>query len=521
MKRNIILSLLLIASIAYANSHIFNINKELAELEKSLSERPFIEAQKRAKIDSLQRVSAISQSPYNIYKKLYEEYRSYNYDTALFYTRMMELEANPSQLPEVQLCRAFVYLSGGLFKEASDLLVNWECEDSALLLDYSKTIARLYWDLADNTSDEFSSTYNEEGLRFNKIIQSYLSPRDTAMYWYCLGVGDLRQGHYMRSIERCIQSLSASQPSIHYEAVTASTLAYLYRLTGDNESALHYYIKSAICDIRSSTYETVAMRNIAELLFAQGETELADRYIRIALHDAQFYHARHRQVSIAQSLPIIEEQLFGQLQRQQLIAWILLAMVTALLAGGVVVLFSLFRKNKAFRDAQLTIDSMNQSLLAANKLKDELLGTLLASRSQYINAVLQYQQDVKQYAVNRDWRALMTIPKTADARIQRVVLDRQIDTIFLHIYPTFIEDFNRLLRPDEQLTLKKDELLNAQLRIFALVRLGITHNEVIAEILGYSINTIYTYKTRVIASSNLSSPEAFYAALMQIPSFSH
>ena len=113
----------------------------------------------------------------------------------------------------------------------------------------------------------------------------------------------------------------------------------------------------------------------------------------------------------------------------------------------------------------------------------------------------------------------MSIPKRADARLQRTQLDRQLDTMLLNLYPTFVEDINALLRSAEPIVLKKDELLNAQLRIFALIRLGITQNEVIAEILDYSINTVYSYKTRVIAQSDLS-PEAFYAALMQIPSFS-
>ena len=98
-------------------------------------------------------------------------------------------------------------------------------------------------------------------------------------------------------------------------------------------------------------------------------------------------------------------------------------------------------------------------------------------------------------------------------------LDRELDSMLLTLYPTFVRDFNALLRPGAQITLKKDELLNAQLRIFALIRLGIVHNEVIAEILDYSINTVYNYKTRVIAQSDLSADD-FYHALMQIPSFS-
>ena len=97
---------------------------------------------------------------------------------------------------------------------------------------------------------------------------------------------------------------------------------------------------------------------------------------------------------------------------------------------------------------------MNQSLLEANKLKEELLGTLLASRSQFIASVQQYQQDVRQNAANRKWSELMTVPKAADARQQRLVLDHQIDTIFLSLYPTFVKDMNAILRPKEQIILK-------------------------------------------------------------------
>jgi hypothetical protein len=245
---------------------------------------------------------------------------------------------------------------------------------------------------------------------------------------------------------------------------------------------------------------------------------LSDRYIRIAMQDALRYHARHRQVDVAQSLPIIEEKMLGRIRRQQFVTLSLLVVVVVLLLIGIVGIVVLVRQNKAIASAREAISHMNTSLTEANKLKEQLLGTLLSSRTKYINAVKQYQQDVKQYAANRQWSALLSVPKAADARLQRAVLDHQIDTIFLSICPTFVEDFNALMRPEEQFTLKKDELLNAQLRIFALIRLGVTHNEVIAEILDYSINTVYSYKTRVLAASKLKSEE-FYSALMQIPSF--
>jgi DNA-binding NarL/FixJ family response regulator len=112
----------------------------------------------------------------------------------------------------------------------------------------------------------------------------------------------------------------------------------------------------------------------------------------------------------------------------------------------------------------------------------------------------------------------MSIPKNADAKLQRQLINRRMDEMLLKIFPSFVSEFNQLLKEEERFLLKDNELLNTQLRIFALIRLGIVHNEVIAEILDYSINTVYTYKTRTINRSHLS-PDEFYRQLMKISSF--
>ncbi len=518
MKKTCLFCVLVLLCVGCSNSLNDNVNDDLQRLDDALASRPAVESLKRLRIDSLYRVAAVSDNPYAVYRNLYEEYSSYNYDTALLYIRFMEQEATPEQLDEVALCRSFVYISGGLFKDAADILGQWHSTDTALLPDYYFNNVRLLCDLADAVGGELGQQYNAEGLRMNRVLQDYVSPGDTMRYWYIRALTDLRSGNYQRSIERCLKALSATPPSVHYKAIVTSTLASTYRLTGDNERALHYYIEAAVCDILSSTYETVAMRNVAELLFEAGETQLADRYIHLAMYDARRYHARHREVSIAQSLPIIEERMLSRIRTQRLAAIVLLVVVAVLLVIGIIGIVIVRKQNTALHKAHQEIDRMNRSLGEANQLKEELLGTLIASQSQYINAVQGYQQDVRQYAANRQWSELQSIPKAADARQRRTLFDRQIDTILLRIYPTFVQDFNALLRPEDRLTLRKDELLNAQLRIFALIRLGVTHNEVIAEILDYSVNTVYNYKTRVIASSGMA-PEAFYDALMRIPSF--
>ena len=509
------LTQVLVGAYALTNSE----KRQLQELDAILSERPQIESLKRARIDSLYRTAITENEPYRIYKELYEEYKSYNYDTALIFVRFMEKEATQAQLSEVDLCRAFVFHSGGLFKEASDLLDRWSGTDSTLYDDYLAIYSRLMWDMADNAGGEIGEKYNRLGNQSAEILLKRTSARDTAQFHYLSAILDLREKNYTRSIERCEAALRATPPSLHHRAIYASTLAHLYRLSGDNHAALRWSVEAAICDIRSSTFETVAMRTIAELLFKEGETELANRYIHIAMHDAQQYNARYRQVSIAQSLPIIEEQWMEQLKQQQHFAWSLLGVVALLFCAGIVGIIVLARKNKAIHAARHTIHQMNEHLVEANKLKEELLGTLLVGHSQYLSTIAQYQQDVKENAVNRQWNRLLTIPKKADARLQRIAFGRQMDTLLLSLYPTFVHDFNNLLLPQNSITLKEGELLNTQLRIFALIRLGIGQNEIIADILDYSLNTIYNYKSRTMALSPLSA-DAFYRALMAIPSFS-
>jgi len=157
-------------------------------------------------------------------------------------------------------------------------------------------------------------------------------------------------------------------------------------------------------------------------------------------------------------------------------------------------------------------------LLVANTVKEELFRTLFSGGAKYLSDLEQYQQRFKENVANRRYQELMVIPKNVDAHIRRLYMNRQVDEMLVKIFPTFVDDFNALLREEERFVLKKDEILNTPMRIFALVRLGIHHNDVLADIVNCSVNTVYTYRTRTIGRSDLE-PDAFYEALMRIPSF--
>ena len=475
----------------------------LEQLEYTLSMRTEYDAIKRQRIDSFLMQSYLDEDPQIWYRNLYEEYKSYNYDTALIYADKLNDDVS----------RSFVYLSGGLFHEAYELLSSITTDSSD---NYLLTYARLLYDMCDYAgAAKVSGIYNEQANSYMLQLAQRYHPSDSAKYWYPLAVVDLHRHHFEQSIVRMREALADSRITLHERAIYASSLAYLYRVTGNPQGAFEHAVEAAICDIQSSTYETVALRMVAELLYEQGEIELANKYIHIAMDDASHYHARHRQVSISQLMPIIEHHYTERAHRQTVIAYILLAIVLVLLFLGIIGLILLLKRHRAVHAARQIIDDMNRNLTIANHVKEQLLGTLVAGHSQYLSEVERYQNRIKENVANRQLNELMTIPKNVDARLQRLVFNRRIDEMLLSIFPHFITDFNALLLPEFRVEVKQDELLTPALRIFALIRLGIVHNEIIAEILDYSVNTVYTYKTRTINQSPLS-PDAFYSALMRI-----
>lgn len=522
MKIRLLFTLVFAGSVLSLFPNNYSISSDILLLDKALDLRPEYEGIKRVRIDSLMQALYLSDDPYYIYKNIYEEYKSYNYDTALIYVRLMQEEARKKGdekfMVDACIAKAFVYLSGGLFKEAYDILAPMESVYTNLPNLYYMTYARLLWDMADYAGGEKTIEYNAQARLYVEQIINRCSPADSAQYWYPMAAIDLRTGNYVQSIARMQEVLKDTGCSDHDYAIYESSLAFLYYQIGDVDKALHHYIRAAIYDIQSCTNETVALRMVAEMLFQRGEVDLSEQYIRIAMNDAKRYHARHRQVSISQILPIIEQQQNANYQQQRRIAIMLLVVAIILLIMFCIAMIVTMHRNKTINAARTTIQTMNQNLIVANKLKESMLSTLLAGNSRYLASVEQYQQRVKEYATQRRYSDLMNVPKNVDAHLRRVNMNHQLDQTLLELYPNFVDAFNKLLRPEERFELKKNELMNTPMRIFALIRLGITHHDTIAEILNCSINTVYTYKTKTILRSDLSADE-FYEALMQISAF--
>jgi len=499
-----------------------------------LARQAYFDQQKEERIQQTKAKIAQNQNDapllYSLYNDLFKEYRSYIYDSAyVCVTKLLDVAHalnDRDKITSSNIKMGFCYLSSGMFKEAFDMLDAIRvdgCSDSTKI-EYYTCKARLYYDLADyNNSAEFRSRYNEKG---NQIIDSaiVLLPVNTSRYWATVGLRRMKSDNDRGAIDAFRKMIDLQDYSEHDLAIATSSSAYLYSLQGNMKEAKAYFIQAAIADIKSSTKETVALRNLAQIVYGERDVKHAVEYIRRALEDASFYNARHRQLEIGSILPIIEEERTNLIEKQKDRIGRVLILSFTLLILLIIAFFIIWMQLKRLNQAKQTIQNtnenlilLNNNLMEANKIKEEYIGYFFSQSSEFIDKLEALQKQVKRKIVARQYDDLNNINKNPDIQQEREALYIRFDRIFLKLFPDFVNDFNELLKPGEQIQLKKGELLNTDLRIYALMRLGIRDNEQIAQFLGYSVNTIYAYKTK-IKNKARNTNEEFKKGIMEIKS---
>ncbi len=489
---------------------------------------------------------------YEIHLNLYDAYKYYNYDSAFSYTQKLrkyaELRADPSLLADARNKQVFILLSGGLFKETFDSLnvLDMKGVTNNVKADFYALKARCYYDLADFVDDGYYTV--SYYAKANECMDSALTlyPSNTFEYAYYSGLRYLKKGKQDQALLQ-LQALMASHNLGHHEvALTTSMIGGIFAMKGDSIRARDYLVQAAIADIKSSTKETSALLSVANIRFKEGDIKNAALYIEKANSDAMFYKARLRKVQIGAILPLIKEQLINtvETQKQRLVIYLVLMLVLVLLLAGVALIVrqqviklkaarlslqesyakqqqindelqqanalkekyndQLQEINKQLTEANVVkeryneqMKEINRQLLEANRIKEEYLGYYFTVDSEFMSRMEKLVNNIERKLVDRKWDEIKTKLRSVDFKKEKEDLLHNFDRTFVKLFPDFVVQFNKLFNPEDRFILKKDQLLNTELRIFALIRMGITDNEKIAEILNYSINTIYSYKTKM------------------------
>lgn len=442
---------------------------------------------------------------YHIYGELYDEYVAYQFDKAK--SALDSQLSLADELGEVSLKydamikKAHLLTTAGYYHEADALFgqIDTTSLDGGQMVD---------WYMA---RQKFLSDYNEYVSSAGFTVGDF----DKIPYYQAQIVRSLPEGsYYSRHIEilslifekryreanelnlNLIESLDKS--SRNY-AVQTYWQGQICELQGNAYESIYWWTESAICDIKGAIKDNASLSTLAIKLINPQDADRAFKYIRFSLDDATFYNAKLRKVQLATSFPAIEKAYTDSKLKQERDRKIFIGLL-----GAVALLMAFFcmlalrmyikdrttavdirKKNeqlllytKSIEDAEDTLRKTNLELVEANAAKEEYLGLFLSMCSGYLDKLKK------------------TLPRDQyEAELKNFY--KTFDTSFLQLYPTFVEDFNGLLKEDERISLKEGEMLNTELRIFALIKLGITQSSHIASLLRYSVNTIYNYRAQV------------------------
>jgi hypothetical protein len=505
-----------------------------AQLDSLLDQKPELVKQKQKRIASLDRMLKDSEirkdiaNQFQFCTKLFEEYKSFQYDSAYKYTTRMLSTAyllnDHAKINNAKVNVSFIFLSAGMFKEALDTLNT--VDPMALLvperINLYRVFSRTYFDLSDfSQNQQYNQAYNTMG---NEYLEKALALSEKASAEFLF----LKAWKYMRvrNIELAIKTyqklLLYYNLTEHEYAIVTSSLSFMYMLDNDQAKHKEFLIKAAIADIRGCVFETVALRNLAEIIYKENDFERAYRYIKIANDDAYAYGAKFRQVQVAYLLPMIEAANMNEQdsKKRNLIIITLFATLVSVLIF--ILYFIVYRNNVKLKLAKASLveshnnlQELNNTLLDANKIKEEYIGHFFKTISEYIDKLDKIKNSIDRKITQKRTDQIQDITKQINLKAEREELYGSFDQIFLKIFPDFVTKFNTFFREEEKYVIEENAPLPPELRIFALIRLGITDNEKIAQFLGYSINTIYTYKTR-LKNKTIIPNEKLEARVMEI-----
>lgn len=528
---------------ADTSKHALEENRKLLHsLDSLLEQQDLFVRVKEERIKQLQmqysRVKDVKEL-YAMNRMVYLEYRVYDADSALHYINkniQLAQQTNNRTWEVVSLLeQSFVLTSSGLLTEALKAVSDIQPEElpQNLRSEYFGRLCTLYSRLRDYSSEnsQLSEHYNNLQKAFRDSVYLTATP-DELRYWNCrawLYMGTPEIEPVKQAFEENKQTLS--NDSRKYSIATYN-LSAIYRSENNESKYLENLILSAMADIRSVNGDIGSLQEIAEYLFKHGEIDRAYNYILYCSQKAMLFHNRVRIVKMShlqnQIYKAYQEQSRTQQKRLQA-SLIAVSFLFLVLIGA----FLFIRKQmRRLKEANLKLDSTNQKLSVnmdalstahqrleevniqlkdlntqlqevndqlreSNYVKEEYIGYVFNICSTYISKLEEFRKNInRKLKVGQieDVKAMTDSSATASNELKEFY--QNFDTIFLHLYPDFVGDFNALLLPEERIELKEGELLNTELRIHALIRLGITDSVKIADFLHCSAQTVYNNRLR-------------------------
>lgn len=529
--KNFLLAILLVFS-SFVSADRYPSNEDLLrQLDQVISAKSVYQHQKEDKMAELNHRLSGSISPMERYRLLDDAFRSYLHyqaDSALAYVHRQE-EVLPLLVDDglyrasVMINKASVMGVMGMYFEAMQILngISVEELDAETLVSYYQAYRACYGWLADYTSDmEAKKGYEDITDSYRDSIIA-LRPAEPS-YSIALAEKNIRAGKEQEAIAQ-LKKILAQEEDRSSHIFIYYTLSEAYAQRGDTNSAIRYLILTAMADIKSAVREYASLQKLAYLMYEQGDISRAYKYLTCSMEDAVACNARLRFVEVTNFYPIIDKAYQIQVDKENLVFRVMLLSVSLLSAFLLIAIFYLYRWMRKLSTMRKDLSETNGRLLLLNrelehagKVKEMYIARYLDRCVDYLDKLDRYRRSLLKLAMTSPRDELFRAIKSERfIRGERQDFYNEFDRSFLKLFPHFIEAFNNLLAEEGRIYPKSDELLTAELRIFALIRLGVTDSQKIARFLGYSVATIYNYRSR-IRSRVLHDRDSFEKQVMQL-----
>ncbi|ULC58010.1 DUF6377 domain-containing protein [Flaviramulus sp. BrNp1-15] len=514
-------------------SYSQNIDSLLVVLEETMSKRNEYDLSKEARINNLKKLledpKASLENQYYIINRLIDEYEYYSFDATLNFIEKNlkladELDNNLFK-QESTLRLAKLLATSGRYDESINLLEEVVTSNLSqeLIREYYIIYKRCYYELRTiSRVNSISAEYDQLYFAYKDSLDAQISKlgENSKLYLEVIEQNYRDESNTRKALDINAKRLAIVKMGTREYAMVAFNRSYMsHEIEGNRLNQKKFLILSAISDIQSSVKDNASMANLAVILFEEGDVERAHKYIDFSFEDAKFYNSKLRFLDISNVLPVISKsyEIENIKQNNKLKKQLMfISFLSIILLMALFFIYRQYKKIKLGREhlktANLQLKDLNEQLSFTNKdlkrlyeelsavdtIKEQYIGTFLNLYSDYIDKLDVYRKTVRKYIVTNKTSDLLELIKSKNVVDEELkIFYANFDKSFLHIYPNFIESFNQLLNEDERIIVKLEDALTVELRIFALIRLGISNSSKIAKILRYSVNTIYNYRVKV------------------------
>lgn len=495
----------------------------LQKLDSVIEASETIVAEKNKKIATLKQMAAKENNTALLlerYRELSEEYYVFKFDSAKVYVEkglaLAKKVQNSRYIVTNTIMKAKLLSIGGLYSEAINTLNTIEQDslgEQDMIFDYNIAYSTIYSYWADYCNDDtYSPIYRERSNAYLKTAIVNID-KNNAAYDYYMGEyhvyidkdDDKALKHYFRTLEK-------NGMTSRVFAMASFAIANNYSAHENMEKYEEYLIKASICDILCCTKENLAIQDLAMHLFKQDNEniERARVYINTAMDDAKSYNNRLRILEISQKLPIIVSTYHKRLTTQNSTLMYAVGGISLLVVTMIVLLYFFVRQNKLLSkrrhelhvsnnmltETNERLNRANELLLDTNRKCEGLAKLYIDLCAKYIDKMAKFQIMVQRKIKANQINELMSYMSSSRLNYEDAdTFMKRFDEAFLNLYPSFVTEFNALLKEDEQVITKNPHSLTTELRIFALIRLGVKESSEIAALLYYTPRTIYNYRS--------------------------